>query len=278
MCTVRKIPNLLTRIKKHSLLNSSRSPAVTELFANVNVNDKRESRQKRAVNAFEPPVEKHRVVFTGRAFWTIQRSGLVFFLLFSPLFSFFHSTPPHPFGQSSWRGAQRRRTTGTLYFHHPRRDRSICFAAGIACLAATSFLSYLLCVPSPFLPFPRSLVDAHTLWQIRPLDESTRRYLDISTGTRLIRPGDVFIHRDRLFHFDEWRDAALRFQRSEHICNWPLSVKSTRKYADRELFVKVFFFLASNHVDSSVLFFLLLFFLLRFVKFCEIYLLGVYIF
>lgn len=93
MCTVRKIPNLLTRIKKHSLLNSSRSPAVTELFANVNVNDKRVSRQKRAVNAFEPPVEKHRVVFTGRAFWTIQRSGLVFFLLFSLLFFSFHSSP-----------------------------------------------------------------------------------------------------------------------------------------------------------------------------------------
>lgn len=178
MCTVRKIPNLLTRIKKHSLLNSSRSPAVTELFANVNVNDKRVSRQKRAVNAFEPPVEKHRVVFTGRAFWTIQRSGLVFFLLFSPLFSFFHSTPPHPFGQSSWRGAQRRRTTGTLYFHHPRRDRSICFAAGIACLAATSFLSYLLCVPSPFLPFPvrwltRTPYGRFDRWTNRPVVIST---------------------------------------------------------------------------------------------------------
>lgn len=152
-----------------------------------------------------------------------------FFFFFFPLSSlFFIPLLSHPLGQSSWRGAQRRRTTRTLYFHHPRRDRSICFAAGIACLAATSFLSYLLCVPSPNPPLGW-LVDAHTLWQIRPLDESTRRYLDISTGTRLIRPGDVFIHRGRLFHFDEWRDAALRLQRSEHICNWLLSVKSTRK-------------------------------------------------
>lgn len=106
MCTVRKIPNLLIRIKKHSLLNSSRSPAVTELFANVNVNDKRVSRQKRAVNAFEPPVEKHRVVFTGRAFWTIQRSGLVFFFSF-PLSSLFF-IPLLPIPSVSPRGEEHR--------------------------------------------------------------------------------------------------------------------------------------------------------------------------
>lgn len=226
--------------KKASLLNSSRSPAVTELFANVNVNDKRVSRQKRAVNAFEPPVEKHR--FHWSSVLDDPEIGVGFFSSLFPslLFFSFHSSP-------SLRSVLVARSTeaqndGNALFPPPP-SRSFHLFRSRHRMPRGDELSLLppLCsIPIP--PLPRSLVDAHTLWQIRPLDESTRRYLDISTGTRLIRPGDVFIHRDRLFHFDEWRDAALRFQRSEHICNWPLSVKSTRKYADRELFVKVFFF------------------------------------
>jgi len=68
------------------------------------------------------------------------------------IFFYSWSHPPSPL--------QSQNATGTLYFH-PRRDRSICFAAGIACLAATSFLfppSLFICLPLPlFFSLPASL-------------------------------------------------------------------------------------------------------------------------
>lgn len=85
-----KIPNLLTWIKKkHYPLNSPRSPAVTESF--VHVKRQKSIQAETASQRFwATTVEKHRVVFTGRALCTIQRSGLVFFFFFPfPLSSLF---------------------------------------------------------------------------------------------------------------------------------------------------------------------------------------------
>lgn len=135
-------------------------------------------------------MEKYDVVFTSRALFDSE-TGVDFFFIPCPL--------SHPLVDPRSSGPQNRTTTGTLYFH-PRRDRSICFAAGIAWLAATSFLSYLLC--SPCVPPPRSV-----RWLTHVLcaphgrfDRWTNRPVVISTypQVRLIRPGDVFIHRAAL--------------------------------------------------------------------------------
>jgi len=61
-------------------------------------------------------------------------------------------------------------------------------------LSLSTFSIYLPPTASLFLPACLS-VTLGSSWQIRAVDESTRRYLDISANTRLMRDADVFIHR-----------------------------------------------------------------------------------
>lgn len=54
--------------------------------------------------------------------------------------------------------------------------------------------SLFICYPLPLF-FSLPLCHPCSSWQIRAVDESTRRYLDVSASTRLMRDADVFIHR-----------------------------------------------------------------------------------
>lgn len=54
--------------------------------------------------------------------------------------------------------------------------------------------SLFICYPPPLF-FSLPLCHPCSSWQIRAVDESTRRYLDVSASTRLMRDADVFIHR-----------------------------------------------------------------------------------
>jgi len=67
---------------------------------------------------------------------------------------------------------------------HASRRRA--FSFHLLYLSASYRLSFSPCLP---------LCHPCSSWQIRAVDESTRRYLDISANTRLMRDADVFIHR-----------------------------------------------------------------------------------
>lgn len=67
---------------------------------------------------------------------------------------------------------------------HASRRRA--FSFHLLYLSASHRLSFSPCLP---------LCHPCSSWQIRAVDESTRRYLDISANTRLMRDADVFIHR-----------------------------------------------------------------------------------
>lgn len=54
--------------------------------------------------------------------------------------------------------------------------------------------SLFICYPPPLF-FSLPLCHPCSSWQIRAVDESTRRYLDVSASTHLMRDADVFIHR-----------------------------------------------------------------------------------
>lgn len=96
-----------------------------------------------------------------------------------------------------------------LRFSYSRRTRRGCFiSTPVAIVPFVSqpalhasrrrafpptFSIYLL-YPLPLF-FSLPLCHPCSSWQIRAVDESTRRYLDVSASTRLMRDADVFIHR-----------------------------------------------------------------------------------
>lgn len=100
--------------------------------------------------------------------------------------------PPPPLRFSHGRRTRRERFISTPVaivpfvsqpaLHASRRA----FSSYLLYLSASYRLSFSPCHP---------LYHPCSSWQIRAVDESTRRYLDISANTRLMRDADVFIHR-----------------------------------------------------------------------------------
>lgn len=106
--------------------------------------------------------------------------------------------PPHPPPPPSPRFSHGRRTRRGRFISTPvaivpfvsqpalHASRRRAFSFHLLYLSASHRLSFSPCLP---------LCHPCSSWQIRAVDESTRRYLDISANTRLMRDADVFIHR-----------------------------------------------------------------------------------
>ena len=138
------------------------------------------------MNAFEPSTET--VTFTDRALVNPEiKSGLFF------LFPF-----PIPCSILAARGPQKRRTAGTLYFQPP--SRSFHLFRSRHRMARGDELSLL---PPLFPTLARTARQLTRVLWLAPhgrFDRWTNRPVVISTypQVRLIRPGDVFIHRASL--------------------------------------------------------------------------------